>query len=972
MRQNCNRPSIGVDTFGVKSFRRASRRPVGFFSVLIASSAFAVAALSAETLPLDGAWRFQLDRAGAGVSERWYERALSSSVRLPGTLAAQGIGDEVRVDTGWIGTIVDRAYFEDSRYEPYRKPGNIKVPFWLQPDKYYAGAAWYQRDIEIPASWKGRRFVLLLERPHWQTRVWLNSREIGSDESLATPHRYDLGFVAPGRHTLTIRVDNSLVVDIGVNSHSISDHTQGNWNGIVGRLALESTGPVWIEDLQTYPDVRTRTVRMRGRLRNTTGQEVRAKISVSVEAGPGAQPIKVPPAATEVRSAAGSVPVEVEISLGKQAQLWDEFMPALYRLRLALEGMAGGTAVADERTVTIGLREISTAGTQLALNGRKLFLRGTLECAVFPKTGHPPVDVESWRKILRIARAHGLNHFRFHSWCPPEAAFAAGDELGFYYQVEASSWPNGSTSLGDGKPVDAWIDKETARILESYGNHPSFVMMAAGNEPGGDRSNAWLGEWLKRNKARDPRRLFTSGSGWPQLAGNDYHVTPDPRIQHWEEGLKSRVNSRPPETRSDYRDYIAERALPVVSHEIGQWCVFPNFAEIPKYTGYLKPRNFEIFRDWLDANHMGDQARDFLMASGKLQTICYKEDIESALRTPGMAGFQLLQLNDFPGQGTALVGVLDPFWESKGYVTAAEFSRFTNATVPLARLEKHVFTSGETLSADIEVSHFGPAPLPAAVARWKLVGDSGGVAARGALTPDNIPAGCLTALGRVTIGLANIPAPARYKLVVGIEGTPFENDWDVWVYPTQVDVATPAGVTIVRELDDQAVAKLESGQTVFLMIPRARVRGDKRGPVQLGFSSIFWNTAWTKGQAPHTLGILCDPKHPALAAFPTESHSNWQWWYLVTSAGAMILDGLPHQTRPIVQVIDDWFQARRLGLVLEARVGAGKLLVTSMDLQRSGDPVSRQMLASLLGYISGPKFRPATQLTLGQVRELMN
>ncbi len=214
---------------------------------LISLFPFAAPVLSAQTPSARRRLAISADRANAGISERWYERALPGSVRLPGNLPAQGIGDEPTVDTGWIGTIVDRAYFEDPRYEPYRRPGNIKVPFWLQPEKYYAGAAWYQRDIEIPATWKGRRVGLLLERPHWQTRVWLDSREIGSDDSLGTPHRYELGVVAPGRHTLTIRVDNSLVIDIGENSHSISDHTQGNWNGIVGRLLLSSTGPVWIE-----------------------------------------------------------------------------------------------------------------------------------------------------------------------------------------------------------------------------------------------------------------------------------------------------------------------------------------------------------------------------------------------------------------------------------------------------------------------------------------------------------------------------------------------------------------------------------------------------------------------------------------------------------------------------------------------------------------------------------------------------
>ena len=384
--------------------------------------------------------------------------------------------------------------------------------------------------------------------------------------------------------------------------------------------------------------------------------------------------------------------------------MWDEFNPSLQRIAVSLDN-------GERREVMFGLREIAAVGRHLTINGRTIFLRGALDCAAFPRTGHPPTDVDSWRKELGVIQAHGLNHVRFHSWCPPEAAFVAADELGIYLQVEVATWPNQSTTLGDGRPVDDWIDRETSRILRAYGNHASFVMLCAGNEPGGEHHAAWLANWVTRQKSSDSRRLYTAGAGWPEVSENDYHVRSEPRIQHWKEGLASRINHLPPETRTDYRDFINARAVPVVSHEIGQWCVYPNFAEMTKYTGYLKPRNFEIFRASLAAHHMLDQAHDFLIASGKLQALCYKEDVESALRTSEMGGFQLLGLSDFPGQGTALVGVLDTFWEEKGYISAPEFRRFCNTTVPLVRLDKRVFTSDEYLTTDIEIAHFGPSAL---------------------------------------------------------------------------------------------------------------------------------------------------------------------------------------------------------------------------------------------------------------------
>jgi hypothetical protein len=928
-----------------------------------------------DHLSLAGRWRFELDRADSGLEQQWFGRNLNGALNLPGSLPEQGIGDPVSTATKWMGEIVDKSWFTAPQYARFREPGNLKVPFWLQPDTYYAGIAWYQRDIEIPAVWATRRVVLTLERPHWETRVWIDDRFVGTNDSLSTPHEYELGSsLAPGRHRLTIRVDNRLVVDIGVNSHSISDHTQGNWNGLAGSIELRATPLVWLEEVRLFPADTNGEFRVLARIGNATGAQGSGTLSVLYQdRSAGKASGRVLEEKTVQWSATGGL-VECRCELPADAAgAWDEFRPTLHPLLVRLSS-------GDAKPFRYGSRQISTLGTQFLINGQKTFIRGTLECCIFPKTGHPPTDLDSWRRIIHIAKAHGLNLIRFHSWCPPEAAFAAADELGFYYQVEIASWANGSSSLGDGKPVDAWLYREAERILKAYGNHPSFLLMPYGNEPGGVHHAEFLARWVDHWKATDPRRLYTSGSGWPQLAENQFHVTPDPRIQAWGQGLKSRINAFPPETCTDYREYIQKRGVPVISHEIGQWCVFPNFAEIPKYTGYLKPKNFEIFKDVMATHHMANQAHAFLMASGKLQTLCYKEEIESALRTPGMGGFELLDLHDFPGQGTALVGVLDPFWDDKGYVTAEEFRRFCNGTVPLARLKKRVFTTDEALEAEVEVAHFGATPLENASATWRLVTDKGGTAAQGNLERRPIPVGNGIALGSIKTALNALPAPAKYSLAVQIASTDngkssrFANDWDIWVYPAVAEAGDWSQIKIVHELNETTERALSQGAKIMLEIPPARVKGDELGRVALGFSSIFWNTAWTGRQAPHTLGILCDPKAGALAEFPTEYHSNWQWWYLVSQAGAMILDPLPAELRPTVQVIDDWVTNRRLGLVFEARVGQGKLLVCSIDLERELDqnPVARQMRQSLLDYMASPQFKPSVRVTPDQIRSLMN
>jgi len=916
-------------------------------------------------LSLAGQWRFSLDPGGVGLEARWFERELAETIRLPGSLEEQGYGNDVSVDTQWTGNIIDESWYTEPEYEKYRQPGNVKIPFWLQPDKHYVGPAWYQRDVTIPATWRNKRITLSLERCHWETTLWVDRREIGSADSLSTPHVYDLtGKLPPGQHTLTLRVDNRVKIGVGVNAHSVSDHTQTNWNGIIGDISLRASPPVWIDDVQVYPDVENKAARVVVTVGNATGRPTEGALTVQAACGD-----HQPPAAN-VRFIADKDGggFEVALALGPNVQLWDEFSPNVYELSVVLE--AGEHR--DRREIDFGMREFGAEGTQFALNGRRVFLRGTLECCIFPLTGYPPVEVAYWQRMFRVIKAHGLNHMRFHSWCPPEAAFAAADQAGVYLHVECAAWSNQGSSIGDGKPIDRFIYDESDRILRAYGNHPSFCMLAYGNEPAGGHQKEFLGKLVEFWKEKDPRRLYTGAAGWPTIPENEFHLTPAPRIHQWGAGLGCRINARPPETVTDYRDFVAQHDVPVVSHEIGQWCVYPNFDEIEKYTGVLKPRNFEIFRDTLEANHMANQAHDFLIASGRLQTLCYKEEIESALRTPGMGGLQLLDLHDFPGQGTALVGVLDPFWDGKGYVSAEEYRSFAGETVPLARMAKRTWTSGETFEADIEIAHFGPTDLRDAQPHWAIIGPGGREHASGRFPIEAIPTGRLTPLGKITLPLKSIGAPGKSVLRVELEGTPYANKWNIWVYPENVDTDVPPGILVVDRLNDEAVAALESGGKVLLLASPGSVKGDKHGKIPPGFSSIFWNTAWTRRQAPHTLGILCDPSHPALAQFPTDSHSDWQWWDLVTKSQIMILGGLPPKLRPIVQVIDDWFTNRRLGLVFEARVAGGSLLVCSIDLERNLDerPVARQMRHTLLKYMADAGFRPEHEVPLDEVAAL--
>jgi hypothetical protein len=547
----------------------------------------------------------------------------------------------------------------------------------------------------------------------------------------------------------------------------------------------------------------------------------------------------------------------------------------------------------------------------------------------------------------------------------------AGDRLGMYFQIECSSWANSGTTIGDGGVIDDYIYREGDKILSSYGNHPSFCMLAYGNEPAGSHQNEYLGKLLKYWKSKDNRRVYTSAAGWPVIPENDYNLNPDPRIQRWGEGLNSIINREAPQTIFDYHDIISKYTIPTVGHEIGQWCVYPDFKEMSKYTGVLKPTNFEIFNESLSENNMADEADAFLMASGKLQALCYKAEIEAALRTPGYAGFHLLQLHDFPGQGTALVGVLNPFFESKGYITAEEFRMFCNKTVPLAMIPKLIYCNKDIFKAFVEIAHFGEKPIEKAAIIAQVTDQNGKIIHKEIFIKDKIEIGNCSEIGIYQMDLADLKKAQKLTLEVIITNTSFKIKWDFWVYPAAQD-ETKGNVLITDKLDNEAELTLKKGGSV-LLLNFGKIGKDKGAKIAIGFSTVFWNTAWTKNQPPHTLGILCDPDHPVFKDFPTEFHSNWQWWDPVTHSQAMILDGFPAGLRPLIQPIDTWFENRRLALAFESKTNGGKLLVCSIDLKTISDErlVSKQLLISVLNYMNSGLFNPQTEVDMRKVNELM-
>ncbi|MBK8975573.1 MAG: beta-galactosidase [Planctomycetes bacterium] len=928
-----------------------------------------------ESIPLAGSWGFALDPDGVGVDQQWFANDLADTVELPGT-----------TDENHRGIQQDE-----------RRTDRLSRPW------YWKGPAWYQRRVTIPAGWRDRRITLFLERSK-HTRVWVDREFCGWDDTLSAPQVFDVTpAMTPGEHTITLLVDNARLPPVGP-AHAVDERTQTNWNGVIGRLELRATAPVWLADVQVYPDVETRTARVRVVVGNVTGRVVSGRVTVRCESHDVPVPVSFAPADFAVHAPGRETVVELTYAPGTDVPLWDEFRPAMLRLQLDLETQLAETVMLDRRIVDVGMRSFVRSGRHLLVNGRRVFLRGKNDCCFFPLTGYPPMEVGGWRRVLSIAKDWGINHYRFHSWCPPEAAFQAADELGVYFQVELPNKRSGFRAPEDPEAALRNIDRldvattstewtlyeyarrEAELIFAAFGNHPSFMTFTLGNELGRDPA---MFELVARFKELDPRRLYAQGTNnvhWnPQLAGGDeFWVTAKTTKSLAVRGSFStldfptpHIETRPPSTLVDYSESIRDVPVPVIGHETGQFQVYPDYRDIPEFTGVLRARSYEIFRDRLDAAGMLDQARDFVRASGALSARLYREDIEAALRTPELAGFQLLDLQDFPGQGTALVGMLNVFMESKGIIDPAEWRQSCCETVPLLRMAKYVWTVGETFAARVEVAHYGPADLPQAHLVGTVADGEGRVVFAAHLPVRDLETGGLRDVGALTfaVGSVSVGAPEQLWITLVIEGTDYRNRYPIWIYPSEVDTSVPDGVLLT---DDYAAEEtrhhLAAGGRVLLLPRLDRLPLSVAGAFQCEFwSPMFAAAARRRGlePPPGTLGILCDPSSPALAAFPTAFHSDWQWWHLVKHARPLVLDATPPDYRPIVQVIDNFDRNHKLGLIAETRVGTGALLVCAIDLLgQQEQPAARQLLHSLLRYVGSERFAPRAELDASVLQRL--
>lgn len=890
------------------------------------------------TLDLSGEWQFALDPDNTGIQEKWYSLPLKDRIELPGTTDLRHKG-YVNHDTS---------------------TGHLNRPY------KYEGPAWYRKNVTVPPEYENKQIYLIMERTK-SSKVWIDDHYVGKSHILQTPQSYDVtDFLPPGEHTITIRINNDLKLTPYGNVHIYTDETQTNWNGIVGDLILQVMPKTYIQDLQVYPDIDKRKVQVKLSIANGLElDEIDVELEVIRTINGERKNLKI------LKETLPCDPIlYLDYFLNDEMSLWDDYEQPIYQLIATISN----DRLTDAQSVQFGMRSFKAKGTQFTINGRTTFLRGKHDACVFPFTGHPPMDAEGWKRVYKIAQSWGINHYRFHSYCPPEAAFQAADELGIFLQAETPFWGG-----LDSDSIAAMLTEEAVAMLKHYGNHPSFVMFSPGNE-------IWSGHhradnMIKTLKAMDDRRLYTFGSNnstghIDPSQNSEYYVAAripfeyDTTLAHvrlihafcdaWQGGI---LNTQRPNTMVNFDYPVQTIQMPIVSHEIGQFQTYPDYVEIDKYTGVLKPWNLEVFKNRLEKAGMLDQNRDFQKASGAWAGLCYKADMEAAFRTDGFAGFQLLDLQDFPGQGTALVGMLDAFMDSKQVISREKWLQSCNDVVLLLNFSKYCWMTDEKFISELKVANFSNRSLTDEIL-WKVTDHTGNIIQSGFFDNLQLTHGKLHSIGALSFGLDSFTKPEQLTVSIFAQKSAYSNEYSLWVYPVPLKKINGQEIKVADAFDDQVITSLKKGEKVLLFPKEESLNNTSFAGL---FPPEFWNygmfksiSLWLKKPVSSgTLGLLMDPGHPLFNYFPTDFHSNWQWWSIIRNSRSLVLDKTPRDYRPTVQVIDNLERNCKLGLIFEFVIGQGKLLVCMADLRKIiEEPEANFLYQSILEYMKSDEFQP--------------
>lgn len=895
---------------------------------------------------LEGLWQAQL------------KGGIRGTVVLPGTLDENQLGHK---DAG------------ANQWHPEASIGNADGMF--DPDapiatrftrKYtYEGEARLTRRIDCnpPA---GKRVFLEAERARC-LKLLVDGKEVPDfvPPTISTPHVFEITGLLNGDNEITLLSDNSypgLPHDAIVYSSAATDETQTNWNGVLGYIRLRMEAPVFLSAVRIYPGKDTLSVR----IEISASEAYKGILTLCSDALDSAVSvaIDIPEGMTEMEVK--------DIALAENIHYWDEYEGNLYELTAGLSGL-------EQKTVTFGIRRFGDDGNgRLALNGRTIFLRSEANCGEFPETGHPPMTAEEWLTILETYKSYGINCMRFHSHCPPEAAFIAADRLGMLMQPELSHW--NPKDAFEQEESFAYYQEELKQILLTLANHPSFVMMTFGNELcTGETGHLRMSVMLDQARALDSTRLYANGSNvhYGTIGcdrDSDFYTSqsffreplrgtfagmpslmPEDKGKEEEIGairIKGYINNQYPNAKTNYDTSMEqlrkEFKKPVYSFEVGQFEVLPYFEELENFHGISDPANLRLIQEKADKLGLLEEWNRYVEATGELSRIGYREEIEAAMRTRELSGISLLGLQDFPGQGTALVGMLDSHLKPKPFAFAEPeaFRSFFRDQLPLVQLEKYTYETGEILKADVVFANFGKQDVCGEL-RFELRGE--GVLIEGKLTQVCCPVGRLTAAGTLKIPLNGIGKAEKLNLEVSVGGV--SNTYPIWVYPP-VKPVCPESVYEAEHFDDRVRDILAQGGTVYLT--PASARESLPSSIQAQFTTDFWSVGTFPAQE-GGMGQLIDVSHPIFNEFPTEFHTNWQWWPMASQRAVI----LPKPMKSIITEMDSYAYMRPMTQLMECRCGKGKLLLSAMGLQNLQQyPEGRALLSSIYHYLASDQFAP--------------
>lgn len=887
------------------------------------------------TIDLSGNWQCAIE-------------GMSAPIAIPGTLDESGIG---------FPDVGGKKWHPDTDLNGALYQVDQGIQTRLTRVVTHEGPAHISRmlDWEVPA---GKRIFIDVERSRHLT-LTVNGREAAAvgERSVSTPYTFEVTGLMTGHDEIAFTADNSYPGwphDAIVFSSAATDETQTNWNGLLGYVRVRVEEKNFIQAVRVYPhgdeaDVCV-DVNVSEPLMTTlsiTSDALLMDADVDVLAEPGIH---------EIRSFA--------LSLNIGDQHWDEGCGILHELTVAIPG--------SEKTVRFGIRDFRAENGFLTLNGRRIFLRSETNCCVFPETGHAPMDVASWKKILATYRSYGVNCMRFHSHTPPEAAFIAADEMGMLMQPELGHW-NPETAFETDESFNYYVG-EAVGTLKHLANHPSFVMFTLGNELAcHDLGHQRMESILTLMQAMDSTRLYGCASnahyGWYGHEGrSDFYTSTNlghHQLRATYAEMQGYLNHRYPNAANSYDDAMAHvREVcdkPVFSFEVGQFEVLPDFAEIDDFKGVTRAVNYEIIRDRVAQKGLMDIWPRMVEATGEIANLCYREEIEAALRTEQFSGISLLGIQDFPGQGTALVGMLNAHLQPKPYAFAQpeRFRAFFRDALPLAQLNRYTYEAGEMLIVPVRMANYGREDVTAAP-QWSLMGD--GFSRCGTLSAATAKVGGLSELGEIRVPLDGISDAAKLTLTIRMGEA--VNCYPLWVYPP-VQPVCPDNVHECRALDDEALAVLRAGGTVFLA-PDSTAETIP-GSIQAQFSTDFWSVGTFPKQS-GAMGQLIDDAHPIFRHFPTEKWSSWQWWPMATQRAML----LPRRMEAIITEMDSYAYLRPMAKLMACTCEGGRLLVSAMGLHNLQQyPEARALLQGIYAWLAEEPVMPAQALTAEEVRAII-